>query len=435
VNVALAAGTDALATLFESVESSLPGSDDAAVRSARRAALVRFQECGFPTARLEEWKKTDVSAIAATPFDAPASANGDDALARAMADDVTAGERVVFINGVMSRALTTARVRSVAASWHDHGAALALEHLRRAAAGGEAFDALHAAFVRDGAIVDVSGGTHAITILHLTIAGGEAPLVCPWTIVRVTDGADAVVTEVSRGTNGARYWSNARTEIALGEGARLQHVLAQAEGDAGFHTARVAVTQGRDSRYTSITFGAGARLSRTDLRVTLDAPGAECDLFGLYAPRGSQHVDYHTTIDHAAPGCTSRELYHGILDDAARGVFIGRIIVRPDAQHTNARQTNRNLLLSDSALVDTQPQLEIFANDVRCAHGATVGHMSADALFYLRTRGLAEHAARALLIGAFASAILDRAPAPARAIVDRLAAESIPGMRELRSAR
>ncbi len=422
---ALLAGTDAYVALFDALAPSLPGASDPLVRAARRAALERFCTLGFPTGRLEEWKKTDLSALVATPFVAAPSAAAPQA----------ATAQVTVVNGADVARTSSRLVRSLAATWSAGGRELALAHMERAAAGDDALLALHAAFVRDGAIVDVpAGDVHVVTIEHLTRGVSEAAFTCPWTIVRVHDGARAVVAETHSGDEVPEYWSNAQCDVTVGANAEAAHVVVQAETAHAFHTSRIAVTQERDSRYTSVALGVGARLARTSLHARLSAPGAECTLWGLYAPRGTQHIDYHTTIDHAAPDCTSRELYHGILDDASRAVFHGRILVQPVAQRTNARQTNRNVLLSDAALVDTQPQLEIFANDVKCAHGATVGHMSEEALFYLRTRGLPERAARALLTGAFAGGIVDHVPAPVRALVDAVLADRVPGVREMGGA-
>jgi Fe-S cluster assembly protein SufD len=218
------------------------------------------------------------------------------------------------------------------------------------------------------------------------------------------------------------------TEIALEDGAVVEHVKLQAESDKAFYFATLQARQARASQLVSHSFSLGGALVRNDLDTVFVEEGGECALNGLYLAAGRQHVDNHTAIDHARPHCTSRELYKGVLAGRARAVFNGKIVVRPDAQKTNARQTNRNLVLSDDTSVNSKPQLEIFANDVKCAHGATVGQVDKEALFYLRSRGLAAEVARDLLVYAFASELLDeiRTPAVREHLAARLAAR-LPG--------
>ncbi len=206
------------------------------------------------------------------------------------------------------------------------------------------------------------------------------------------------------------YLTNAVTDIVVGEGARLDHYKLQHESPRAFHIGRARVSQQRDSRFASCSIAFGGRLVRNDVHAVLRGEGAECALNGLFVIGGQQHSDTHTVVDHAAPHGTSRQLYKGVLDGRARGVFNGRIVVRPGAQKTDAHQTNKNLLLADGVEVDSKPQLEIFADDVKCSHGAADGQLAAEALFYLKSRGLDEAAARALLTYGFASEVLARIP-------------------------
>jgi Fe-S cluster assembly protein SufD len=230
----------------------------------------------------------------------------------------------------------------------------------------------------------------------------------PRNLIVVGTGGRATIVESYVGPGRDAYFTNAVTEIEGGPGAIVEHYKVQRESEAGFHVATVQARLDRDAGFDSYNVSLGGALTRNDINAVLDAEGVQCRLDGLYVASGRQHVDNHTCIDHARPHCGSRELYKGVLDGASRGVFDGRIIVRPDAQKTDARQVNKNLLLSEEALVDTKPQLEIEADDVKCSHGATIGQLDEDAMFYLRSRAISEEAARNLLIQAFVSEVIHR---------------------------
>jgi Fe-S cluster assembly protein SufD len=239
-------------------------------------------------------------------------------------------------------------------------------------------------------------------------AGGASPCtIHPRTTVVAERGASATLVEHFAGDGSAPTLTNAVTNVYLEENSQLEHVKIQREAAESFHVKRVAVRQDRASRYRSLSVAFGARLSRTEISVELAGEGAECDLNGLYLMDGDRHADHHTIIDHAVPHTTSRELYKGVLDGRSRGVFTGRVLVRRDAQQVSADQTNRNLILNEGAVADTRPQLEIYADDVRCSHGATVGRLDDEALFYLRQRGLDSNEARRLLTYAFASDVVN----------------------------
>src|SRR5262249_27774592 len=235
--------------------------------------------------------------------------------------------------------------------------------------------------------------------------------------------------------SGRVYFTNAVTEAVVAEGAALDHYRVQREGEEAFHVATVQVRQEQDSRFTSHVVSVGGALARTDLNVVLDGEGSEATLNGLSLAAGDQLVDHHTRIDHARPRCTSHELYKGILRGRARGVFNGKIHVHPDAQQTDARQTSRTLLLSDDAVIDAKPQLEIFADDVKCTHGASIGQLDEEQLFYLRTRGIGAEAARELLTYAFANEVFGRIPiGPLRAELEGLLFARRPGREPAREA-
>jgi Fe-S cluster assembly protein SufD len=280
---------------------------------------------------------------------------------------------------------------------------------------GHPFAALHDAFVEDGAVVRLPRGDRLGNPLHLVFVstGGDAPRVQhPRVIIDAGEGSEAVILQdhVSIG-EGARL-TNSVTQVRLGANAKIDLVLLQRESDDTFHVSQCRSVQERDSRLACHTVSLGGALVRNDLAARLSGEGAECTLRGLYVGHGDQVIDNHTWVDHAVPHCRSDELYKGVLGGASRGVFRGRVIVRPGAQKTDAVQSNPNLLLSDRAEVDTKPQLEIYADDVKCSHGSTIGQLSADALFYLRSRGIEQDAARDMLTAAFAASILEALPLP-----------------------
>jgi Fe-S cluster assembly protein SufD len=284
-----------------------------------------------------------------------------------------------------------------------------------------AFVALNTAFAEDGAVIEVAPHTVVERPIHLMFvsAPGSGPTVShPRTLVLSGRGSQAAVIETHLGPDEAVYFTNAVTEIVVGEGAVLDHYKLQQEGGNAFHVATIQAVQDRASVWNSHNIAVGAALARHDVNSVLDEQGAECYLNGLFAATARQHVDNHSLLDHAKPNCTSRELYKGILAGHATGVFNGKIIVRKDAQKTNAIQSNKNLLLSGDAVINTKPQLEIFADDVRCTHGATVGQLDKEALFYMQSRGIAATEARDLLTYAFVGELLDRMPwEPVRAPV------------------
>ncbi|PYV03203.1 MAG: Fe-S cluster assembly protein SufD [Acidobacteria bacterium] len=336
--------------------------------------------------------------------------------------DVTLGEvactQLVFLNGHFSQELSSpgklpegVKAGSLASALDSDGGLLE-EHLARYASyRRNAFTALNTAFVEDGAFVYLPKDAVVKEPIHLLFlsTASKDPAVChPRNLIVAGSSAQATVIESYAGLEGGVYFTNAVTEIVTGEQSRIDHTRLQRESERAFHVATMEVSQHRDSAFASRSISIGGKLVRNDLNVLLNGEGCDCTLDGLYFAGGEQHVDNHTTIDHAKPHCSSRELYKGILDGKSTGVFNGKIIVRKDAQKTDARQTNNNLLLSEESLINTKPQLEILADDVKCTHGATIGQLDEEALFYLRTRGIGDAAARSLLTYAFASEIIGR---------------------------
>jgi Fe-S cluster assembly protein SufD len=400
---------------FRQIEPALPGGNAPWLRAQRAAAIEIFRETGFPTLRHEDWKYTDARPIAQRRFGlAGANAVPD---AAALKPHTLGEHQLVFVDGRFVPALSTlARLPAgVEVMSLAEALARAPERLepwlgRYASPAQNAFAALNAAFLQDGAFIHLARGTAFEAPLHLLfLASGAADsLAYVRNLIVAEAGSQASIIESYAALTDATGLTNSVTEIVLEPGAQVEHYRLGREGEAAYHVGSTHAHLARDSRYTSHIIAFGGRIVRHELYATLDGEGAECTLNGLTVTRGRQHVDNHTRIDHRQPRGTSREWYKGVLDDQSRAVFSGRIVVHPQAQHTDAEQANHNLLLSAGAEADSRPQLEIYADDVKCAHGATVGSLDADALFYLRTRGLDAAHARSLLVYAFASEVLAR---------------------------
>jgi Fe-S cluster assembly protein SufD len=396
--------------------------DPAWLTRARSEALARFRAVGFPTTRDEEWRFTSVAPIVDTQF-APAH-NGASSLT--LADRAVfewggdPAATLVFVSGRFAAATSAAgrvpagvRIESLAnalskpMSADDPCAAYLTAIADRDRA---PFTALNTAFLEDGAFVYVPDSTSVeapIHVLFLSIGERGPTMAHPRVLVVLGAHSRATIVETYGAVRADRYLTNAVTEVFAGENAKLDHYKIQRESPTGFHVGAMYARAARSSTLVSHAINLGGSLVRNDVIVRLDGEGCGCSLNGLYIGDGSRLVDNHTTIDHAQPHCASREVYKGILADHARAIFNGKIIVRPDAQKTDAKQTNKALLLSPDAQINTKPQLEIFANDVKCTHGAAIGQMDDEALFYLRARGLSEQEARHMLIRAFVSDVLD----------------------------
>ena len=386
----------------------------------RRDAFARFTALGFPTTRDEAWKYTSVAPIAKTPF-RPAAKDSPRFRRHAPSIPLVGegeGARFVFVNGRHAPELSgnnfgAAVVASLPKALGDHSMAIEAHLGRIAGFEKSSFSALNTAFLEDGVFVLVPRGAvveEPIHLVFLSEADGEPSVSNPRVLILAEANSQARIIEshLGRGT----YFSNAVTEIACGDGAVLEHYKLQRESVSAFHVQTLAAAQGRAARFDSHNFCLGAALARTDIDVLFQAEGGECSLNGLFVTAGTQHIDNHTLVDHAKPHCTSRQFYKGILDGKSRGVFHGKVIVRPDAQKTDAIQTNKNLLLSREALVNSTPALEILADDVKCKHGSTIGQLDAAALFYLRARGIAEEDARAMLTYGFAADLASRIRVP-----------------------
>ncbi len=397
------------------------------LQQARADGIARFGAGGLPTPRREAWKYTSLAPLLGTTFSAPQAPSADRPLARDLrglvqayhpaTDDPTV---LTFVNGHhqadhshigrLPDKVVVGALRSAAVT---HAAALR-PHLGAIATFGDdshAFVALNTGFLDDGAVVLVPDGVvvpYPINVLHVTTRPTTPTAIHPRTLVVLGRGSQARVVERFASLGQGAYLCNAVTEADVGPGAVLQHTKLQNDSERAYHLSTLAIRQRRDSSVTCHLTSIGAALARNETTVMLNEPGASVRLDGLYLARGTQHVDNQLSVEHVAGSCTSDQLYKGVLDGKASAVFNGRVHVRKDAQRTDAHQANRNLLLSTQASINTKPQLEIFANDVKCSHGATIGQLDIDALFYLRARGVPLEEARAILTLAFASDVLER---------------------------
>ena len=417
--------TRALADLDPVVEGLLAGAPAAGgppwLAGLRRRGAERFREAGVPDTRVEAWRFTNLKPLRKQEF---RWSPGSDAAAtspREVESMVLAdagGIRLTFVNGSFSPALSRERLPAEGAV--ASGLASLLEDREAMPSGllGTAVDlerhpfaALNTAFMTDGAVIRIPRDTAIEAPIHLlfvTAGGGEPRAVHPRVVIEMAPGSRARVIEEFVGPDDAAVFTAPVTEILVGDNASLDHVKLQREGLKSIHIGAVAARLGRNARFTSHSLSFGGRLVRTDVDAMMDGEGSECALNGLYAVAGRQHVDHHTYVDHKSPHTSSRQLYKGVLDGKATGVFNGRVLIREGAQRIDASQTNNNLLLSNEALVNTNPELEIFADDVKARHGATIGQIDEEALFYLCSRGIERGEARRIMIQGFAGEMLDR---------------------------
>jgi Fe-S cluster assembly protein SufD len=424
---------------FTRVEAILPGRRLPWLTRARKEALAHFAQAGFPTLRQEDWKYTSVAALERSRF-AVAPQHPDDGLTVAVGVQsetlaLPDTDLLVFVNGrhqpQWSRlcALPSGvTLTSLAAALEREPERLEDLICRRAHNYPSGFAALHAAFMADGAYIRLGAGAALEKPIHLLFLATEPGLVTHQCNVVIADaGSRVAIVEHHVGTYGLTYSTNTLTEIIAARDAQVEHHKLQQESLKAFHIAGVNVDQQHGSRFASSSFALGGELARIDINVGLNAERSECTLDGLYMTGGRQHVDHHTRIDHTKPRGKSREFYKGVLAGASRAVFNGKVVVHPDAQQTDAHQSNHNLLLSENAEVDTKPQLEIYADDVKCSHGATVGQLDADQIYYLRSRGVDDLSARALLTFAFAKDVVERLSlSPLRSRLEKLLLAQLP---------
>jgi Fe-S cluster assembly protein SufD len=407
------------------------------LQSLREHGLARFEALGFPTTKNEDWHFTSVAPIAEQLFQlaVPAAEPADRReSSRRKADAVGAlgvrpadierfgfGEAgwhtLVFLNGVYSPDLSTASGEVVVGSLAhaiDAGSPVVERYLGRIASfDRQAFTALNTAFVRDGALIEVLPDADVAEPIHLVFVSEGDRVSHPRNLIVAGRHSRATIVESYVSLREGTYFTNAVTEIVVGEGAHVDHYKVQRESENSFHVGTVQAKQEANSQFHSFSFAVGGSLARTNIYTVLDGDAATCTLNGLYLTDGTQHIDNQTSIEHIAPNCPSHEVYKGVLDGRSHGVFNGKVYVHPEAQKTDGKQSNNNLLLSPQARVDTKPQLEIFADDVKCTHGATVGRLDDVAMFYLNSRGIGPERARTLLTYAFAADVLESIELPA----------------------
>ena len=429
-------GTELLVAQFARLETA---AQPRWLLPVRKAGIASFAEQGFPTLHDEDWRFTNVAPIAKLHFRCatPAAVNGaEPAALEAAAFTKLGGHRLVFVNGYFSAKLSSgapvsggARIESLSAALAQD-AALIEKHLGKYARTlGNPFAALNQALFSDGAFIYAPRGVEVaepVQLIYVSSANKSGETILPRNLIIAEANSKLTVVESYVSAGDVPYFTNAVTELLAGDNAAVEHIKLQDEAASAFHIATIAGEFGRTSRTHVHSFALGAKLSRNNIRAKLAGEGLECILNGLYLTKGEQLADHHMIVEHAQPHCASHEYFNGILDDKSKGVFHGRIYVHPVAQKTDAKQTNKNLLLSDDASADTKPQLEIYADDVKCTHGATVGQLNPESIFYLRTRGLDTAMARQMLIHAFAGEIIERIQCePARSVMDRLVWERL----------
>lgn len=422
---------------FSSAENRLTGSRLSWMRATRKGAIARFAELRFPTTKNEDWRFTSVGPIAESRFTlAKEPGFLDVETLEKLSLYLPKAGRLVFVDGLYSPELSKTHLEpgvttgSIASLLNSNPALLEPLIAGKTQDLGP-FAALNMGFCQDGAFIHLSRNVVLSQPLHVAFVSTGAPaktfhlngdsqsqesmtsdgttvMAHPRVLILAEEGAKATIVEEFTGTDQRPYFTNTVTEIRISDNAQIEHYKLQREGEKAFHVASIRIRQGRDSSFVSHSISLGGVLVRNDLNVLLEAEGAQCALNGLYLAAGKQHMDNHTVIDHLKPHGRSSELYKGVLDGHARAVFSGSIIVRPDAQKTSAQVYNKNLLLSEHGLVNTKPDFKIYANDVQCKHGATVGQISAEALFYLRSRGISLESARKILVQAFASEMIGR---------------------------
>ena len=424
-------GTELLVGKFSQLEAAAQPKWLAPVR---KAGIASFADQGFPKLSDEDWRFTNVAPIAKLNFQlaAPAAVNGAESkLLDEAAFTKLPGQRLVFVNGFFCAKLSSLKPVSGGVRIENLSAALVKDsaliekHLGKYAhTASNTFAALNQALFTDGAFIFVPQGVavaEPVQLIYISSAKNSGETILPRNLVIAEANSKLTVVESYLATGNVAYFTNAVTEIFAGENANVEHVKLQDEAADAYHIATIAGEFGRASNVSVHSIALGAKISRNNIRTNLAGEGLECILNGLYLTKDEQLADHHMIVEHAQPHCASHEYFNGILDDKSKGVFHGRILVREIAQKTDAKQTNKNLLLSDDATADTKPQLEIYADDVKCTHGATIGQLNPESIFYLRSRGMGKDTARQMLIHAFAGEIIERIKCePARAVIDKL---------------
>ena len=382
----------------------------------RRSAMASFGRLGFPTPALEDWHYTSLSSIADVPYTIGGAASST-TVADLTAYMINADwPTIVLLNGSYSPSLSSLDTLAAGVCVMDlttamrEQPALVQQHLGSVAVSEHAMTALNTGLMQDGVVVFVPANVVSDTpihVLHVSDSAAAASATFPRTLIVAERSAMVTVLESFVGLADVAYFTNHVAEVVVGENATVNHTKIQRESEQATHVSMTEVHQARDSHYVNFSMAVGASLSRTNVYTVLDGENCGATLNGLYLGKGSQHTDHQTRIEHAQPNCFSRELYKGVLDGSSHAVFNGKVYVHAIAQKTDGKQSNHTLLLSPDAKIDTKPQLEIFADDVKCTHGATVGRMDEAGLFYMKSRGVPSETARRLLTYAFAADVIE----------------------------
>lgn len=400
----------------------------------RRAGISRYTEAGFPSVQEEDWRFTNVTPLTRLPFKTTSEYSRGGLTPESIQTfpfTRLKSNRLVFVNGHYADELSSVlpqkenvRITSLATALNLDSDLLERHLTAIVLPEDNVFAALNTAFFQDGAFIFVPAGCaveEPVHLLYISTASEAGTRTHPRNLIIAEKGSRLTVLESYVSTLDTPYFTNSVTELAAGDGAVVEHCKFQDESAQAYHISTLHAQLSRNTRFLHHSMSTGARLARNNIKTTLAGEGIDCILNGLYLAKVDQLVDHHMVVEHAKAHCNSHEYFNGILDARSRGVFHGRILVRPEAQKTDAKQTNKNLLLSDDATIDTKPQLEIYADDVKCTHGATIGQLNDESVFYLRARGIGLDTARRMLIHAFAGEIIDRIKfQPARQELDEL---------------
>lgn len=403
---------------FLTAEAGMNGESKSEFHQVRKASLEEFLSLRVPTVKDEEWKYTNITPITGKKFSTEAvSAPVGISELQKFFYNIDKYLNIVFVNGKLNHELSGdfsslkgVTITTIKEAFTAKNSAAETYFNKTADLKGNIFAALNTSFVAEGLFIHIGKNVAAekpVRIIYVK-KNAENLLVSPRNLIIAEQGAELDLIETYAGLDDTTSFTNGVTEIYTAENASVSHILVQEENLNSYYINNVEVTQEGNSRYTSLNIALGSSIGRTNMSTRFTGPNSEGTLNGLFIAGGTQLIDNHTMIDHAMPHCQSHELYKGVLDGKARGVFNGKVMVRQDAQKTNAFQENKTILLSEEALIDTKPQLEIFADDVKCTHGATVGQLSEESLFYLKARGIGDQLARSILINAFADDLVDR---------------------------
>ncbi len=405
---------------FEDLNHRLRNNAPLWLNDFRQEGLQQFSQLGLPTPHNEEWKYTNVLPICEKTFHLPGPEQKTITELEEFKSYKNNGDiEIVFVNGFFSPTYSTftnlprgVTISNITNLTREKFASIQSMVSRHPVLQEEAFAALNQAFTADGTVIEIGDSIILKKLIHIihVVSNAQDILTFPKTLVVAGKSSEAAVLESYVSFSQSAYFANALTDISLAENAKIKHYKIQAESKAAFHIGTTRVTQERDSQFESFSFSTGALLARNNLTITLNGSGANAVLNGLYAAEGEQHIDNHTTVEHNPPNCISNQLYKGILEGNARAVFNGKILVRREAQQTNSYQLNKNLLLGAGCQANTKPQLEIFADDVRCTHGATIGQLNEDELFYLGTRAIPRQLAVKMLCRGFVDDVLGKIP-------------------------